>query len=278
MERRTFVKLTAGGALLGLSRPVVFATLPAPSPRSRFKALAFDGFPILDPRPVFALCETLFPGKGAALSSAWKTRQFEYAWLRAVGHRYADFWQVTDEALVYAAKAAAVDLTKEKHERLMNAYLGLETWPDALPALRRLRDAGLTLAFLSNFSPAMLSAAMKSAGLEGVITRSISTDAARTYKPDPRAYQLGVDILGLPREEILFVAFGGWDAAGAKWFGYPTFWVNRLDQPVEQLSVVPDGIGRNLDDLAAFVFSSAPQGVPISSGRTPADQDKSASL
>jgi len=33
--------------------------------------------------------------------------------------------------------------------------------------------------------------------------------------------------LGLRKEEIVFAAFGGWDAVGAKWFGYPTFWVNR---------------------------------------------------
>ena len=32
--------------------------------------------------------------------------------------------------------------------------------------------------------------------------------------------------MGLRRDEIAFAAFGGWDAAGAKSFGYPTFWGN----------------------------------------------------
>jgi 2-haloacid dehalogenase len=32
-----------------------------------------------------------------------------------------------------------------------------------------------------------------------------------------------IDAFTLKREEILFAAFAGWDAAGAKWFGYPTF-------------------------------------------------------
>lgn len=44
----------------------------------------------------------------------------------------------------------------------------------------------------------------------------LSTDANHTYKPDPRAYQLGVDRLKLERRDIVFAAFGGWDAAGAK--------------------------------------------------------------
>lgn len=67
----------------------------------------------------------------------------------------------------------------------------------------------------------MLAKAVTENELAGFITEAISTDAARTYKPDPRAYELGVERLGLPREQILFVAFTGWDAAGAKWFGYP---------------------------------------------------------
>jgi len=50
-------------------------------------------------------------------------------------------------------------------------------------------------------------------------------------------------------------AFAGWDAAGAKWFGYPTFWVNRLGAPVEELGVTPDGIGSGLGDLVKFVLA-----------------------
>jgi 2-haloacid dehalogenase len=66
----------------------------------RFRAIAFDAFPILDPRPIATLAEKLFPGRGAALMDAWRARQFEYSWLRSVSHRYVDFWTVTEDALV----------------------------------------------------------------------------------------------------------------------------------------------------------------------------------
>ncbi|MBL8529498.1 MAG: HAD-IA family hydrolase, partial [Burkholderiales bacterium] len=108
-----------------------------------------------------------------------------------------------------------------------------------------------------NFTPKMLDAAVRSAGLEGVFEDHLSTDRVRSYKPDPRAYQLGVDAFGLKREEIAFVASAGWDATGAKWFGYPTVWVNRANLPAERLGVAPDLTAANLNELVAFVQRAA---------------------
>jgi 2-haloacid dehalogenase len=64
---------------------------------------------------------------------------------------------------------------------------------------------------------------------------------------------MAIDALKLTREDILFVAFAGWDVAGATWFGYPTFWVNRLNLPGEELGVAPDAMGRDLTDVVRFV-------------------------
>jgi 2-haloacid dehalogenase len=246
-SRREFLTLAAAGAAAaGLSSARA-------DKRSEIRALAFDAFPIFDPRPVFALAETLFPGKGVELSNVWRTRQFEYQWLRALSRSYADFWQTTEESLIFAAELLKLDLTPEKRQRLMNAYLELKAWPDVQPALQSLKAAGLRLAFLSNATAKMLNAGIANSGLANLFEQVLSTDRIKTYKPDPRAYQMAIDAFGLKREAILFVAFAGWDAAGAKTFGYPTFWVNRLDQPAERLGVSPDGVGKNLDDLVGFV-------------------------
>jgi 2-haloacid dehalogenase len=77
----------------------------------------------------------------------------------------------------------------------------------------------------------------------------LSTDRVRAAKPDPRAYRMAVDAFGLPREEIAFAAFAGWDAAGATWFGYPTVWTNRLGAPAEELGAAPAVVGRDLSDV-----------------------------
>src|SRR6266545_6878512 len=100
-NRREFLNLIAGSVATAL---VVSTPLARAATSPEIKAIAFDAFPIFDPRPVFALVEQLFPGQGTDLSNAWRTRQFEYTWLRTVSQRYADFWQVTEDALAFAAK------------------------------------------------------------------------------------------------------------------------------------------------------------------------------
>jgi 2-haloacid dehalogenase len=246
IDRRKFSALTAA-ALLTPAMPGVAA-------ERTIKAIAFDGFPIADPRPVFAKAEELFPGRGSALSEAWRTRLFEYTWLRTLGGRYVDFWQVIEESLIYAAKVSNIDLSADQREVLMQTWFMLKAWPDVAPALKEFKAAGIRMAFLANLTEKMLDAVMKNSGLEGFFEPHLSTDRVRAFKPDPRAYQMGVDAFKLKKEEIVFAAFAGWDAAGAKWFGYPTFWINRARTPVEELGVMPDGIGSGMADLVKFVL------------------------
>jgi 2-haloacid dehalogenase len=247
-KRREFLSRMAvsGLALQGFAND-------AAGSQSTIRAVAFDAFPILDPRPVFALVDELYPGKGVDLSNVWRTKQFEYTWLRTILQRYSDFWQVTGDALVFAAKALKVELTSEKRTRLMDAYLKLRCWPEVPAALGSLRKAGIRIAFLSNLTTKMLEAGIRNSQLEDMFDHVLSTDRVKAFKPDPRAYRMGLDAFALKPEEILFGAFAGWDAAGAKAFGYPTFWVNRQNQPGEELGVAVDANGGNLNDLVSFV-------------------------
>ncbi len=254
LDRREFLNLAAAGAAAGFLASIPLAHASA---KQKIKAIAFDAFPIFDPRPVFALAEQLFPGSGAELSNAWRTRQFEYQWLRALSGHYADFWQVTEDALVFSCEMLKLDLTPDKRKLLMGKYLELRAWPDVPPALQSLKSNGIRLAFLSNATSEILDAGIRNSRLGGIFEHVLSTDEIKTYKPDPRAYQMAIDAFNLKREEILFVPFAGWDAAGAKSFGYTTFWVNRLNLPVERLGAVPDLVGKSLTDLADFVRTSS---------------------
>lgn len=248
IHRRSFLSSTLGLAALAAA-PITLKAAVASRPR----VLLFDAFPIFDPRSVTAAVKEMFPADGDALMELWRTKQFEYTWLRTLSGRYANFWDVTRDALRFSAGARKLVLSDTQVDRLMGAYLELKPWPEVPQALRTLKTAGLRLGFLSNFTGEMLQTNIRNAGLDGMFEQVLSTDQAQAFKPDPRAYRMGLDAFGLPREEMLFAAFAGWDAAGAKAFGYPTFWVNRLDQPVEELGITADATGNTLAELAAYI-------------------------
>lgn len=218
-----------------------------------FEAIGFDAFTIFDPRSTAVAVEESFPGKGKEIFATWRLRQFEYCWLRTLNRNYADFRQVTEDALLYACKTAKVNLDASARAKLMEAAFSFNPWPDSVAALKSMRAAGIRLAYLSNLTPEILARLSDAAGIAALFEHRLSTDLVGAFKPDPRAYQMAEKAFDLPRDKILFAAFGGWDAAGAKSFGLSTFWVNRLDAPVEELGVRPDAVGDNLVELAKYV-------------------------
>lgn len=251
-DRRQILKFMAGGVAASiLTAPVLAQGANSPS----IKAIAFDGFPIFDPRPIFGLAKKLYPDQGGKLAKLWFTKIFGYTWLRTVGGHYKDFYNVIDDALTFSAENLKINLTPDKKSQLMNAWFDLKPWPDVKPALVLFKKNNIRLGFLSNFTEEMLRTNAKKSGIDDFFEFYLSTDRAQAYKPSPLAYQMGVNAFSLPKESIAFAAFAGWDAAGAKWFGYPTVWVNRLGNPAENLDVKPDRMGKGIDQLVNFVLA-----------------------
>jgi len=250
-SRREFIFKAATGLLLATGA----VTIPFQHKHKEgsIKAVAFDAFAIFDPRPVFALTERLFPGKGKELAETWRLKQFEYIWLREAAGQYKNFLDTTKDALLFAARKAQISLSETDKTTLVNAYLSLEVWPDVLPTLDFLRKKGIRLGFLSNMTEKMLNSCIIHNRLNEYFEVVLSTDQFKTYKPSPRSYQMGVDGFHLKESEILFVAFAGWDAVGSKWFGYPTYWANRLDAPAEELNISIDMTGKTLEGIRNLV-------------------------
>jgi 2-haloacid dehalogenase len=214
------------------------------------KALVFDAYGTLfDVHSVIARCEQYWPGRGAALSQAWRVKQLEYTWLRALMGRYVPFSTVTRDALGYACESLGLALDAAQTDALMQAYRALSPYPDVPGALERLRAGGRKLAILTNGSPDMIDPLVRHCGMETTFDAVLSADTVRSFKIVSQVYQHAVDRLAVPASEIGFVSSNCWDALGAKNFGFRVWWINRLDAPVDRLDAQPDGILKGLGEL-----------------------------
>ena len=214
---------------------------------ARPKAFVFDAYGTLFDVHSVVEAGRAVTGDPQALSTLWRQKQLEYTWLRTLMGRYEDFWAVTEAALRFALERLSIAAGDEVVRRLMEAYLSLATFPDVAGALSAM--AATPLGILSNGSPRMLEAAVRSSGLGSTFHHVLSVDSVKAYKPSPAVYELGTRAFGLPAEDILFVSSNAWDVAGAKAFGYRTCWCNRLAAPMDRLGVSPDLEVSRLDEI-----------------------------
>lgn len=187
------------------------------------------------------------------LSDLWRQKQLQYTWLRGLAGHYADFWQVTSDALDFALDALQIDRL-DLRDRLMNLYLQLDTYPEVSATLRSLKEQGMRLAILSNGSPSMLAAVVQNAGLAEVFDAVLSVEEVGVFKPHAAVYGLAPKRLEVPPERICFLSSNAWDAYSAKAFGFHVLWCNRFGQVAERIPATPDGEITSLSVLPEIVY------------------------
>jgi len=221
----------------------------------KIRAVVFDAYGTLfDVYSIQVLAEEFYPGKGADIALKWRDKQIEYTRLitqsdphQASGSQYfRPFWELTRLSLEYTLDRLHLERESGQIEKLMQQYAHLTPFPENLAVLQKIKGLGLTTAILSNGSMDMLTSAVKSAGMEGVLDHVISVDPIRLFKTSPESYGLVQQTIPVHKDEVLFVSSNAWDALGATWFGFTTHWVNRQGLPFEALKPKPHFSGPDL--------------------------------
>ena len=222
------------------------------------KAVVFDAYGTLfDVYSIQVLADTFYPGQGADIAAKWRDKQIEYTRLitqsdphDASGSQYfRPFWELTRLSLEYTLDRLKLTRTSGQVEKLMQQYAHLKPFAENLAVLQKIKAMGLTTAILSNGSVDMLTTAVKSAGMEGVLDHVISVDPIRLFKTSPESYGLVQQTIPVNKDEVLFVSSNAWDALGATWFGFTTHWINRQGLPFEALTPRPHFFGSDLNSV-----------------------------
>ena len=189
---------------------------------------------------------------GQRLSELWRAKQLEYSWVRTLMGSYRDFWTLTEQALDHAFRLVP-SVDPALRPRLLDAYWHLDCYPEVPGVLKALKASGARVAILSNGSPAMLDAAVRSAALDTVIDDIFSVDEIRRFKTAPQVYDLVTTAWRVYPQAISFQSSNRWDVAGAQKFGFRTVWINRSAQPDEYTDHEPELVLPSLDGLLTSI-------------------------
>jgi 2-haloacid dehalogenase len=184
-------------------------------------------------------------GVGAHALERLFTRLLRDGFALAASGAFRPFREVADGALATVAPV----LTARQRTEVLAAFARLEAYPDARPALQRLRRAGVPVAALTNGAAATTTALLERAGLSAVVNRVISIDEVRTWKPAPAPYRHAADVMGVEPGRLAHVAVHGWDVHGARHAGLMTGWASRLEGTFPAIFDPPDVAGADLVDV-----------------------------
>jgi len=130
-------------------------------------------------------------------------------------------------------------VSEEAKADLNLAWHRLDAWPDAPPGLHRLKSKFI-LATMSNGNIALMTDMAKYAGLPWDCI--LGAELAHAYKPDPKTYLTGVELLHLKPEQVMMVAAHQGDLLAAAKLGLRTAFVKRpLERgPNGKVDTTPD--------------------------------------
>ena len=187
------------------------------------------------------------------ISLDWRSKQLQYSWIRAITGSHTDFWNVTIQSLDWALENANLKDDKDLRLTLLELYETIDVYPEVPELLDTLKQRGLTIAILSNGSPQMLSQAVESSGINQYFDSLISVEEVGIFKPSNKVYELVTKQYNCSPQDILFVSSNGWDASAASGFGFHTAWVNRMNEPVDNLPWKPQHVISSLSELSNLI-------------------------
>jgi len=191
-------------------------------------------------------------GQPPYLLEAWYTRTLRDGLALSATGDYVAFTDVADAALRAVTNYTVSD---EQVTHVMAGFDDLPAFPDALPAITSLTEAGLRTACLTNGPAHLASAFVNRAGLGSLVDRVISVGEVYRWKPAGVVYLYAAEVMGVPPEQMALVAAHDWDCHGAKRAGLITGWVSRKSGGYGAPFAPPDVVGEDLTEVAAKLLA-----------------------
>jgi len=185
------------------------------------------------------------------VSKLWRARSLEYTFVANQIDAYKPFYEVNRDALQYALDVHDVDITTTERDEILAVYHELDVFDDVRDGVGRLVDAGYDCYVVSNGNPEMLASMVDHAGIEDLISETISADAVETFKPAAELYRHAAVRTETPVEKTAHVTAGWFDVMGAQHAGMQGIWVNRVGGPWEPFDGEPDLTVESFDELVA---------------------------
>jgi 2-haloacid dehalogenase len=218
------------------------------------RVLAFDVYgTLVDVHGIEKTAEPFLSEQSSVFVARWREKTLDYAFRRGLMQHYVDFGECGRQALDFVDTEMRTRLTSDQKKALLESQQQLPAFPDAIPALARLRENQQVLVAFSNGTIQAVNQILSSAQLAGYFSQIISVDEIRTFKPSPAVYAYMTRSVAADAKSVWLISSNAWDVIGAKSAGLRAVWVQRSSgQVFDPWGIEPDVTVKDLTECARF--------------------------
>lgn len=191
----------------------------------------------------------------ASVRKEWFAQTLQLAMASVLTNAYEDFGVQADTGLEITARRYKVSMLGEEKNLILGTLRKLRAFNDVAKNLQRLRDAGLTLAVLTNSTTSAAEAQLSFAGLRDHFGEVISADEIHCFKPAPEVYRSAAKRLGVEVGQLLLVSAHDWDVTGALRAECAAGFLARPGQVMNPFGPQPDVRATDLNELTDKILA-----------------------
>jgi len=161
---------------------------------------------------------------------------------------HRSFREVASDGLQLAMNELGLPAQESDIEVLTGSISAMPPFPEVVPTLRALKNAGFNLCIVSNTDDDIIAGNV--AQLDGCIDRVITAQQAGAYKPSPVIFNHAYRALGVSKDDVVHIcASPHLDHAAAREIGFRCIWIDRGTGRTTLPDYVPDATVPTLDKV-----------------------------
>jgi 2-haloacid dehalogenase len=187
-------------------------------------------------------------------ASTWFSELLRLSFVSSVTDRYVPFTDLAASALETVGSRSGAIIDAGDIAEVKGLFVTLPPHPDVIGGMTLLKEAGFTLAALTNSPASTAHAQLDNAEISQFFASIMSVEMVNRFKPHRSVYEAAAQHMDTSTSEMVIIAAHDWDIAGAMAAGLDGVFIQRQGQTYSPAFPQPTLSAPHLDAAARAII------------------------
>jgi 2-haloacid dehalogenase len=184
----------------------------------------------------------------------WFSELLRLSFVSSVTDRYVPFTDLAASALETVGSRSGATVNAQDIAEVKGLFVALPPHPDVIGGMTRLKEAGFTLAALTNSPTSTAHKQLENADISQLLESIMSVEMVSRFKPHRSVYEAAAEHMDTSTSRMVMVAAHDWDIAGAMAAGLNGVFIERPGQIYSSAFPPPSMTAPDIGAAAAAII------------------------